>query len=137
MLEACNFDPFPSYALNGGNMSNKPWWLNLLLNILLVEIILAGIVLAWSWIVADFSAISLSNRFFICGMAVIVLGVFGLYGYKSYLGNFSMTYAQSVSTMNISERTQLMMKDLYRGYGFSIMMFLCGGLALLVSVLIA
>ena len=118
-------------------MSNKPWRLNLLLNILLVDTIIAGIVLAWSWAAADFSAISLSNRFFICGMGVIVLGVLGIYGYKSYLGDFSATYAQSVSDMNIAERTNLMMKDLHRAYGFSFLMFLSGGLAVLASVLIA
>jgi hypothetical protein len=118
-------------------MSKKPWWLNLLVGILLVELIIAVIVFVWSWVFADFSVISLSNRFFICGMAVIVLGVFSVCGYKSYLGNFSMVYAQSVSDVNLSERTNLMMKDLYRGYGFSIMMFLSGGLAILTSVLLA
>ena len=30
-----------------------------------------------------------------------------------------------------------MMKDLYRGYGFSIIMFLSGGVAILTSVLLA
>ena len=118
-------------------MSGKPWWLNLLVNILVIDVIVTAVVLVWSWIVADFSAISLSNRFFMCGMAVIGLGVFSICGYKSYLGNFSMIYAQSVSDMNLSERTNLMMKDLYRGYGFSIMMFLSGSLSILASVLIA
>ena len=118
-------------------MSGKPWWLNLLVNILVVDVVIAVAVLVWSWIVADFSTISLSNHFFICGMAVIVIGVFSIYGYKTYLGNFSTTYAQTVSDMNLSERTDLMMKDLYRGYGFSIMMFLSGGVAILASVLIA
>ncbi|HLE90509.1 MAG TPA: hypothetical protein VI753_05110 [Anaerolineales bacterium] len=118
-------------------MSNKPWWLNLFLNTLLIDIISAGIVLAWSWIAADFGAVSLSNRFFMCGITANVIGMFSIYGYKSYLGNFSMTYAQSVSEMNIAERTHLMVKDLHQGYGFSIMMFLSGGLAILVSVLIA
>ena len=118
-------------------MAKKPSWLNLLVSILLVDLIIAVIVFVWSWVVADFSGISLSNRFFICGMAVIVLGVFSVCGYKSYLGNFSTLYAQSVSDMNLSERTNLMMKDLYRGYGFSIIMFLSGGLAILTSVLLA
>lgn len=118
-------------------MSGKPWWLNLLVNILVIDIAIAAAVLVWSWIVADFSTISLSNRFFICGTAVIVIGVFSIYGYKTYLGNFSTTYAQTVSDMNLSERTDLMMKDLYRGYGFSIMMFLSGGVTFLASVLIA
>ena len=63
MLKPCNFYTFPSYALNGENLSNKPWWLNLLVNILVVDVIITVIVLAWSWIVADFSPISLSNRF--------------------------------------------------------------------------
>jgi len=66
-----------------------------------------------------------------------VIGVFSVYGYKSYLGNFSTTYAQSVSDMNLSERTNRMVKDLYQGYGFSIMMFLSGGVVILISVLIA
>ena len=118
-------------------MAKKPSWLNLLISIVLVDLIIAAIALVWSWVVDDFSAISLSNRFFICGMAVIVLGVFSVFGYKNYLGDFSMIYAQSVSDMNLSERTNLMMKDLYRGYGFSIIMFLSGGLAILISVLLA
>lgn len=118
-------------------MSNKPWWLNLILSALLVDVLIAGIVLAWSWIAADFSAVSLSNRFFICGIAVIVIGVFGIYGYKNYLGNFPMAYSQSVSDMNIAERTNLMMKDLFRGYGFSIVMFIAGGLAILTAVLVS
>ena len=118
-------------------MSRKPWWLNLLVNILVIDIAIAVVVLVWSWIVADFSTISLSNRFFICGTAVIVIGVFSIYGYKTHLGNFSTIYAQTVSDMNLSERTDLMMKDLYRGYGFSIMMFLSGSLAILASVLLA
>lgn len=118
-------------------MSIKPWWLNLLLSVLLIETIIAGIVLVWSWIAADFSAVSLSNRFFICGVAAILIGVLGIFGYKTYLGNFSMTYAQSVSDMNIPERTSLMMKDLYQGYGFSIKMVLSGGLAILIALLVA
>lgn len=137
MLKPCNFYTLPSYALTGGNMSNKPWWLNLLVNILVIDAVIIAIVLVWSWVVADFSTISLSNRFFMCGMAVIVIGILSVYGYKSYLGNFSTTYAQSVSDMNLSERTSLMMKDLYQGYGFSMTMFLSGGLAILASVLIA
>jgi hypothetical protein len=116
-------------------MSGKPWLLNLLVNILVIDVIVTAVVLVWSWIVADFSTISLSNRFFMCGMAVI--GVFSICGYKTYLGNFSMIYAQTVSDMNLSERTNLMAKDLYRGYSFSIMMFLSGSLAILASVLIA
>jgi hypothetical protein len=118
-------------------VSGKPWWLNLLVNILVIDIVIAAAVLVWSWIVADFSTISLSNRFFICGTAVIVFGMFSIYGYKTSLDDFSTVYAQTVSDMNLSERTDLMMKDLYRGYGFSIMMFLSGGVAILVSVLIA
>ena len=118
-------------------MSNKPWPLTLIVRILLVDLIIAVVILVWSWVVDDFGAISLSNRFFICGMAVIVLGVFSVCGYKGYLGNFSTIYAQSVSDMNLSERTDLMMKDLYQGYGFSIMMFLSGGAAILTSVLLA
>ncbi len=118
-------------------MSNKPWWLNLFLNTLLVDLLIAGIVMVWSWIVADFSAVSLSDRFFICGIAVVVVGVFGIFGYKAYLGNFSMTYSQSVSDMNTAERTNLMMKDLFRGYGFSIVMFIAGGLAILAAVLVS
>ncbi|MCK6539849.1 MAG: hypothetical protein L6Q26_07310 [Anaerolineales bacterium] len=118
-------------------MSNKPWWLILFLNVLLIDVLLAGIVMAWSWIAADFSVVSMSNRFFICGIAVIVIGVFGIHGYKTYLGNFSMTYSQSVSDMNTAERTSLMMKDLLRGYGFSIVMFIAGGLAILAAVLVS
>jgi len=118
-------------------MFHKPWWLNLLVSILLVDLVIAVVVLVWSWVVADFSIIPLSNRFFICGMAVIVLGVFSICGYKSYLGNFSTIYAQSVSDMNRSERANLMMKDLHRGYGFSILMFLSGAVAILTSVLLA
>ncbi len=118
-------------------MCGKPWWLNLLVNILVIDFIVTAVVLVWSWIVADFSTTSLSNRFFMCGMAVIVIGVFSICGYKTYLGNFSMIYAQTVSDMNLSERTSLMVKDLYRGYSFSIMMFLSGSLAILASVLIA
>jgi hypothetical protein len=116
-------------------MSGKPWLLNLLVNILVIDVIVTAVVLVWSWIVADFSTISLSNRFFMCGMAVI--GVFLICGYKTHLGNFSTIYAQTVSDMNLSERTDLMMKDLYRDYGFSIMMFLSGSVAILASVLIA
>jgi hypothetical protein len=118
-------------------MSGKPWWLNLLVNILVIDIVIAAVVLVWSWIVADFSTISLSNRFFICGTAVIVFGMFSIYGYKASLGNFSTTYAQTVSDMNLAERTDLMMKDMYHSYGFSIMMFLSGGVAILASILIA
>jgi hypothetical protein len=117
-------------------MSGKPWWLNLLVNILVIDMALAAVVLVWSWIVADFSTISLSNRFFICGMVIIVIGIFSIYGYKAYLNDFSTIYAQTVSDMNLSERTDLMMKDLYRGYSFSIRMFLSGSLAILASVLL-
>ena len=118
-------------------MAKLSRWLNLLFKIVLVDIMITGVVLAWSWIAPDFSVVSLSNRFCLCGIAAIILCVVSVYGDKSVLGNFSMTYAQSVSEMNMAERTSLMMKDLYRGYGFAITMFLSGSLAILAAVLIA
>jgi len=116
---------------------NKPWWLDLFLKVMFVEAVFVGVVMGWSWIASDFDAVSLSNRFFMCGMVAGILSAFSIYGNKSYLGNFSVTYAQSVSDMNMAERTNRMMKNMYRGYRFSVIMFLSGALAILMAVLIA
>ena len=48
-------------------MTKLPWWLNLLIKILFVDLVIALFVAGWSWIAKDFNMISLSNRFFAGG----------------------------------------------------------------------
>jgi hypothetical protein len=45
-------------------MSKLPWWLNLSVKILFVDLTITLFVMGWSWIKKDFGMVSLSNRFF-------------------------------------------------------------------------
>jgi hypothetical protein len=54
-------------------MTKLPWWLNIIVRILFVDLLIVLVVLGWSWAAKDFNIIALSNRFFITGAAAILL----------------------------------------------------------------
>src|SRR6185312_7390254 len=61
-----------SYAGMEEIMSKLPWWLNLLVKIMVVDLVIALFALGWSWLTKDSSLISLSNRFFLGGAVAIL-----------------------------------------------------------------
>ncbi|HEX2992567.1 MAG TPA: hypothetical protein VHO49_17915 [Anaerolineales bacterium] len=56
-------------------MSQLPWWLNLVMKILSIDVLIAFLVAAWSWIAGDFSAVAPSNRFFASGVIMILISL--------------------------------------------------------------
>lgn len=117
-------------------MSKLPWWLNLLVKILFVDLVIALLVAGWSWMTKDSSMLSLSNRFFIGGVIAILISL------ASGLGNFEnrsdwrQIFAQSAGQANLTERNQRMMADIVHVYALAFIMIPAGLVALLIAVLL-
>ena len=76
MSKTCDFSQVPIVYLHAEEiMSKLPWWINLFLKILFVDLIIALFVTRWSWIAKDFSMVSLSNYFFAGGAIAILISL--------------------------------------------------------------
>lgn len=117
-------------------MTKSPWWLKLFIQILLVDLVLALLVLGWSWITKDFSTVSLSNRFFMGGVLAILISL------SSGLGNFEnrsdwrQMLAQSAGQANLAERNQRMMADIVQVYALAFIMVPAGLIAILIAIVL-
>lgn len=117
-------------------MSKLPWWLNLLVKILFVDLIIALLVSGWSWIAKDSSAVSLSNRFFVGGAIAILVSLASGMGNWQNRTDWRQMLAQSASQPNLNERNQRMMTDILQGYALAFVMIPAGLIAILIAVLL-
>jgi hypothetical protein len=117
-------------------MSKLPWWLHLLVRILLVDVLIVILIWGWSWLNQDFSSTALSNRFFMAGTAAIVFSLAAGFGNWGNRSSWQQMLAQSAGQANLAERNQRMMADLGKVYGLALVMVPAGIIAILLAVIV-
>jgi hypothetical protein len=116
-------------------MKHRPWWLDFLARIMLIDLLIFAGVMVWAWISADFTTLTLSNHFFLGGAFAILVGIGSSLGNWSLRTDWHLLYAESAGQANLSERTSRMMDDIYRSHSFVITMVSAGLISILVSVI--
>jgi hypothetical protein len=117
-------------------MSKLPWWLKLCLQILLMDLVIAILILGWSWFTKDFSTVSLSNRFFIGGVLAILISLGSGMGNFENRSDWRQMYAQSAGQANLTERTNRMIADIAQVYALAFVLMPAGLIAILIAVMI-
>ena len=117
-------------------MAKLPWWLNVILKILLVDAIIAFVVLGWSWIMKDFEIVSLSNRFFVGGAIVVLISFAASWGNLGNRSDWRQIMAQSAGQANLPERNARMMADIAQVHALAFVMVPAGLIAILIAVLL-
>lgn len=117
-------------------MSKLPWWLKLCVQILLVDLVIAILVLGWSWFTKDFSTVSLSNRFVMGGALVILLGVSAGLGNWENRADWQQIFARSAGPASLNERNQQMMTEILEVDSFMLLMIPTGLIAILIGILL-
>jgi hypothetical protein len=111
-------------------------WLDLLIKILIVDVLIALGVVAWSWFAGDFSVVSISNPFFIGGAIAIALSIASSVGNREHRSDWRQLLSQSAGQANLHERNSRMISDIVQIYAFAMVMIPAGLIAILASVLI-
>ena len=117
-------------------MSKLPWWLNLLVKILCVDLVIALFALGWSWLTKDSSLISLSNRFFVGGAIAILISLASGMGNWQNRSSWQQMLARSAGAANLNERNQQMVAEITQVYSLAFVMIPAGALAILIAVLV-
>ena len=117
-------------------MAKLPWWLNLFVKVLCVDLVIALFVAGWSWLMNDFDVIALSNRFFMGGTIVILLSLASGMGNWENRSDWRQTLAQSAGQASLSERTSRMMSDILQVYALTYVMIPAGLISILIAVLL-
>lgn len=117
-------------------MTKLPWWLNLLLKILFVDLLITLFAAGWSWITNDYSMISLSNRFFMGGIVAILISLASGMGNWGNRSDWRQMFAQSGGQANLLERNQRMMADIAQVYALAFTMIPAGLIAILIAVIL-
>ena len=117
-------------------VSKLPWWLNLLVKILFVDLIIVLFVAGWSWISKDFDMVSLSNRFFAGGAIAILISLASGIGNWENRSDWRQMLAGSAGNANLTERNQRMMADIVQVYTLAFVMIPAGLIAILIAVIL-
>lgn len=117
-------------------MVKSPWWLSIIFRILLVDLVIALIVLGWSWYAGDFGAVTVSNRFFAGGAVAILLSLASAAGNWGHRSDWRQTMAQSAGQANLGERNARMISDIVQVYALAFVMIPAGLIAILIAVLV-
>jgi hypothetical protein len=117
-------------------MSKLPWWLKLFAQILLVDLVVALLVLGWSWITKDFSITSLSNRFFVGGIITILIGVSAGAGSMESRTDWQQVWARSAGPASPAERHQQVIADFAQEHEFVFLMVPAGLIAILIAIVL-
>lgn len=118
------------------NMVKSRWWLNIIFKILLVDLVIALLVLGWSWYTRDFGAVSVSDHFFVGGAAAILLSLASGAGNWGHRSDWRQTMAQSAGQANLGERNARMLADIAQVYALAFVMIPAGLIAILIAVLV-
>jgi hypothetical protein len=117
-------------------MFKLPWWLNLLVKVLFVDLVIALFVAVWSWMTKDSSVVSLSNRFFIGGAIAVLVSLASGMGNWENRSDWKQMYARSAGAANLNERNHQMMSDIVQVYSLAFVMIPAGLIAILIAVLL-
>jgi hypothetical protein len=111
------------------------WWVDLLIKLAMIEAAIVVVVGLICWRIDQLNAVSISNGLFRGGIPAIALGFLGGLGNWMMRGQFSFQYAQSAGDQNLSQRMVSALNDLYRSYGFLIVMFTVAVTSIFFSIL--
>jgi hypothetical protein len=117
-------------------VSKLPWWLNLLVKILFVDLLIVLFVAGWSWISKNYDMISLSNRFFVGGAIAILISLASGMGNWENRSDWRQMLAGSAGNANLTERNQRMMADMVQVYALAFVMIPAGLIAILIAVML-
>jgi len=117
-------------------MAKLPWWLNLFVKVLFVDLAITLFVAVWSWITKDSSLVSLSNRFFVGGAIAVLISLASGMGNWENRSDWRQMFAQSAGQANLTERNQRMMADIVQVYSLAFVMIPAGLIAILIAVLL-
>ncbi|HEX9387712.1 MAG TPA: hypothetical protein VF918_15425 [Anaerolineales bacterium] len=117
-------------------MAKLPWWLNLFVKVLFVDLAITLFVAVWSWITKDSSLVSLSNRFFVGGAIAVLISLASGMGNWENRSDWRQMFAQSAGQANLTERNQRMMADIVQVYSLTFVMIPAGLIAILIAVLL-
>jgi hypothetical protein len=117
-------------------MTKLPWWLNLLVKILIVDLGIALFVAVWSWIAKDFTLVALSNRFFVGGGIAILVSLASSLGNYENRSDWRQIFAQSAGNASLSERNQRMIADMVQVYALAFVLVPAGLIAILIAVVL-
>ena len=115
-------------------MSKVPWWLSLLVKILIVDIGIALFVMVWSFLTKNYNVVALSNRFFIGGVIAVLISLASGVGNFENRSDWRQIFAQSAGQANLTERNQRMMADIVQVYALAFVMIPAGLIAILIAV---
>ncbi|MBI3176286.1 MAG: hypothetical protein HYZ25_21380 [Chloroflexi bacterium] len=91
----------------------------------ILRVIVAGLVAGlafgvvvglFGWISGWKSALEFSNGLFVAGSAIIIFGLLSAWGGFTSRGNFALTYTQTASDMNLTERAKWTAIEVMHGY---------------------
>ncbi len=116
-------------------MTKLSWWLQLVFRVLLVDMVVASLVAAWSWMAKDFSALSLSNRFFVGGVVAVLISLASGMGNWGNRSDWRQMLAQSAGQANLGERNNRMLADVGQVYSLAFIMIPAGLIAILIAVI--
>ena len=136
MAKTCNFSQTRIVFWDGGIMSKRPWWFNLFVKILFVDLVITLFALGWSWLIKDFSLISLSNRFFLGGAIAILISLASGMGNWENRSSWQQMFARSAGVANLNGRNQQMLAEINQVYSLSFVMIPAGAIAILIAVLV-
>jgi hypothetical protein len=124
------------YSYGEEIMSKLPWWLNLFVKVLFVDLAIALCVGGWSWITKDSSMVSIGNRFFVGGAIAILVSLASGMGNWENRSDWRQMFARSAGVANLNERNQRMMTDNLQVYALAFVMIPAGLIAILIAVLL-
>jgi len=117
-------------------MAKLPWWLKVVVKILFVDLLIALVVLGWSWVARDFGMVPLSDRFFMTGAAAILLSLASSMGNWGNRSDWQQLYAQTAGNASQTERNARMLADVAQVYAMAFVMIPAGLIAILIAVIL-
>ena len=101
--------------------------------IVLVDLVVIALIAMIGWWAGWTDIADFQKAIYIAGMLVIGLGLLGIKGNLDVSRSFEYQYSMSVTKEDSWERTQQTLLDLAQSYSFMLIMFIAGGVCLLIG----
>jgi uncharacterized membrane protein len=101
--------------------------------VILIDLILIGLVLLMGWWAGWQTEEEFKSAIQIAGILVVGIGFMGIKGNWDVTRSFEYQYSMSTTQKSSWERTQQNLTDFAQSYTFMIIMFLAGGLCLVIG----
>lgn len=104
--------------------------------IVLVDLVVVAAVAGIGWLTGWTELDDFQNAIQVAGLLVMALGLLGIKGNLDMSRSFEYQYSMSVSKKEGWERTQQTLLDLAQSYSFMLIMFVAGGVCLVIGWLL-